>query len=174
MSKAYRWNGLDNTGTKLAGEAHDEADARVRAEQAGCHPDHFHVEENPEYGIEDALSEAAPEVVGQSAADALKDQDDKRVLAEANATMFHQLDALKNKNIELENEAVALRNIEAVSKGVAETFDALQSKAKDLQALVIAWNSEQHVKYNSHDLPQETGQLGYVEPAWMEQVRALI
>ncbi len=173
MSKAYRWTCERVDGTQTVnGEAHSEADARIRAEQFNATPwalnlATLHVEENPEYGIEDALSEAAPEVVGQSAADTLKDQDDKRVLAEANATMFHQLDAMKNKNIELENEAVTLRNIEAVSKGIAETFDALSSKAKDLQALVVAWNSEQHAKAQA-----ASGE--WVEPTWMELVRALI
>lgn len=160
MSKAYRWTGLDKTGTKLVGEAHSEQDARVRAEQADCHPDHFHVEENPEYTLDDAMTDVAPEVIGQAAADALKDQDDKRVLAEANATMFHQLDELKNKNIALEAEAITLRNQE-------RALAALQSKCHDLKAVVLAWNSERHANL------QGSG-AEYIEPAFMELIRALI
>lgn len=160
MSKAYRWFGMTATEEKIQGEAHTAEDAQVRAQAAGCVPGNFHVEVNPEFGIDDDLTAHAPEVVGQTASDTLKDQDDKRVLAEANATMFHQLDAAKNQIIDLEAKVTSMLNLGAA-------MDALENKCKDLQALLVAWNSEQQAK-------QDIGGPAYVEPAFMELIRSLI
>lgn len=91
-------------------EAHSEEDAHLRAASMGLRC--TRVEDNPEYTLSDAIDDLAPEIVSQSAGDreqiALEDKD---VLARANAVLFNQLDALKNKCQDLET-AIAAWNTE--------------------------------------------------------------
>ena len=139
MSKALICKGKNTAGEEILFEAHNNEDAALRAESYEVAE--FSVEPNPDYKepqMTDAEEEEAEKDIVTASDLAARDKTDKQVLAEANATLFNQLDALKNKCL-------------------------------DLQAVLTAWNTEQHSKAAAGN-----ADATYVEPDWMELVRKLV
>lgn len=107
MAKPYKWKGKLEDGTEVAGEAFYEVDVKRRADSMGC--TEFTYEANPEYTDADLGMEVeTPEIVSHTASDRLSvEKTDKQVLAEANTTLFNQLDALKNKCLGVQAAIIA-------------------------------------------------------------------
>ena len=91
MPKAYRWNGILN-GERISGEAHSEEDVHIRARSMGC--EDYTFEANPEAALiaEEAKVIEEVERIGDTALH----------LSEVNAALFAQVDAFKNRCMDLQ------------------------------------------------------------------------
>lgn len=95
--KAYQWAGEDIEGNKLSGEGHSEEDCAARAEAAGAiaHAVSPNASEEDSTAPDPDALLSSPEIEAPREAD--PDGDSLHHLAQANAKLFGQLNAAKEK-----------------------------------------------------------------------------
>lgn len=130
MPKRYKFTAEFEDGTTATAEGHSDEDCHVRAASIGA-VKNIVIEENPEYSIEDMI-EDGKEVVMTTPDRNSADKSDKQVLAEANASLFNKLDALKNKCLDIQAVILAWNTEQIAEKKEGYTEPAFVALAREL------------------------------------------